>query len=191
MNSTLHPLLDGTMQLSSALLVNVSPKLNAQNTAILHRLQRGQLLAIAPDSPGGLLIVKSFYVDFAGPGAAVGGEFDRHCTAVYIVGTVRLQTIAHQSDREDAIQTRLAYVEQLSHIVDNPNAQQRGRAIVHQLAEWLPGNLSLTIPAELTAGLAGVLPTTVQMAWQSHKELAGDIPTFNPRSARMPVAQFA
>ncbi|EKQ69477.1 hypothetical protein OsccyDRAFT_2105 [Leptolyngbyaceae cyanobacterium JSC-12] len=179
------------MQLSSALLSNGSPKLNAQTRTILHQLQSGQLLTIAPDSPGSLLIVKSFYVDFAGPGAAVGGEFDRRCTAVYVVGTVRLQTIANQSDREDAIQTRLTYAEQLAHIVDYPNPQQRGRAIVQQLAEWLPGNLSLTIPAELTAGLAGVLPTTVQMAWQSHKEIADDISVFNPGFVRMPVAQLA
>jgi hypothetical protein len=71
------------MLLSPPLQLAVQP--SAQHTALLHRLTRGHVLAIDPDSLGGLLLVKAFYVDFAGPGAAVGGEFDQDCTAVYAI----------------------------------------------------------------------------------------------------------
>lgn len=149
-------------------------QLDSQQTILLHRLTSGHVLAIAPDTIGGLLLVKPFYVDFAGPGAAVGGEFDRHCTAVYAVGHVRLQTLLTQPEREDALNTRITYVEQLSVLLDVPSAPQRGKLILEQLATWLPGNLAVTIPAELTAGLAGVLPRTIQQVWQTPNAFAPD-----------------
>ncbi|MDX2243431.1 MAG: hypothetical protein NW224_22345 [Leptolyngbyaceae cyanobacterium bins.302] len=148
----------------------------SHNTALLHRLTGGHVLAIAPDTLGGLLLVKGFYVDFAGPGAAVGGGFDRACTAVYAIGTVRFQTLLTSSALEAAIQARVAYAEQLAAIVSIPQAVQRARLMATYLAEWLPGNLSLTISSELMAGLAGVLPGTVHRAWQTHKELSAEKP---------------
>lgn len=132
---------------------------------LLRRVTNGSVIAIAPDSPGGLLLVKPYYVDFAGAGAAIGGRVDQACTAVYAVGDIRLQTALTQRDREDAIHTRMSYAEQLSVILDVPQAAQRARLILEQLSTWLPGNLALTIPAELAAGLAGVLPQTVQQSW--------------------------
>lgn len=176
--------------LAQTTLAQSAPKLNSHNTALLRRLTSGHVSAIAPDAVGGLLLVKPFYVDFAGPGAAVGGEFDRDCIAVYQVGTVRFQTLLTQHEREEAIQTRITYAEQLSVILDIPYAQQRGRSIVEQLTNWLPGNLSLTIPAELTAGLAGVLPKTIQAAWQVPKAIAADLPLVSFRDGqpqRQPV----
>lgn len=155
----------------------IASQSNSQNAAILRHLQSGQLLRIAPDSTGSLLIVKSFYVDFAGAGAAIGGEFDRRCTAVCVIGNVRLQNLATQADRDEAILTRIAYAERLTEILDIPVPLRRGRLIVDQLSQWLPGNLALTVPAELAAGLAGILPMTVRLAWRSHKELADDLPT--------------
>lgn len=150
------------------------PQKKFHPSALLHRLTSGHILMITPDSQGGLLLVKPFYVDFAGPGAAIGGEFDRSSTAVYPIGNIHFQTSLNQRDREDAIQTRITYVEQLSTILDNAHPLHRARLITRYLTDCLPGNLSLTIPAELIAGLAGVLPDTVRFAWQSHKELAED-----------------
>lgn len=153
------------MLLSPPLQLAVQP--SAHNTALLHRLTRGHVLTIAPDSLGGLLLVKSFYVDFAGPGAAVGGGFDQACTAVYAIGQVHLQTVLTPAERQSAIDIRIAYSEQLSAIVDRSQPHQRAHLITRWLAEWLPGNLSLMVSAELAAGLAGVLPNTVRMAWQT------------------------
>lgn len=147
---------------------------SSQQKILLHRITSGKVWAIAPDVKGGLLLVKPFYVDFAGAGAAVGGEFDDDCVAVFIVGDVQLQPVVTQRDREATIHTRKTYAKQLSAILDVPQAAQRGRFMLAQLATWLPGNLSLTISAELVAGLAGVLPRTIQVAWQTPKVMAED-----------------
>jgi len=157
--------------LSSISHSTLNDEFTSHNAALLRRLTNGHVLAIAPDSVGGLLLVKPHFVDFAGPGAAVGGEFDRNCIAIYQLGSVRFQALLGQRDREEAIQTRLTYAEQLSVILDVPHPLQRGCLIIEQLSSWLPGNLSLTIPETLIAGLAGVLPRTVQMAWQAPKAI--------------------
>lgn len=161
--------------LSSSSPQAVCPQ-SSQQAIVLHRITSGTVWAIAPETKGGLLLVKPFYVDFAGPGAAVGGKFDQDCVAVYAVGQVRLQPILTQGDRAAAIHTRRTYAAQLAAILDMPQATQRGHCILSQLATWLPGNLALTIPAELTASLAGVLPRTIQQAWQSPKAFAADLP---------------
>lgn len=150
---------------------------NSQNAALLQRLKSAHLLTLSPDSPGGLLIVKQFYVDFAGPGAAVGGELDRDCTAVYAVGVVRCQMPLTLRDRQESIYTRMSYTERLAEILDVAVPVRRSSLMMEQLANWLPGNLALTIPAELVAGLVGVLPTTVRLVWQTHKAMSGDAST--------------
>jgi hypothetical protein len=147
----------------------------SQQKVLLHRITSGKVWSVAPDVKGGLLLVKPFYVDFAGAGAAVGGEFDADCVAVFMVGEVRLQPVLSQRDRKAMIHTRKTYTNQLCMILDVPHPAQRGHLVLAQLATWLPGNLSLTIPAELIAGLAGVLPRTIQRVWQAPKVLANDV----------------
>jgi len=162
--------------LLSTLATTATAQSNSHQTVLLHRVTSGHVLALSPDAIGGLILVKPHYVDFAGPGAAVGGEFDRECIAIYAIGQVRLQTLLTQRDREEAIHIRITYVEQLSAILDIPQASQRSQLILAQLTTWLPGNLAVTIPAELAAGLAGVLPRTIELAWHAPKVLADDVP---------------
>ncbi len=172
------------------------PCTNPHPAVWLHRITSGQLFEITPDSQGALLLVKGFYVDFAGPGAAVGGEFDHTCTAVYVLGSVQLRPLQPQHDRGDAIQIRLTYAEQLAAIAALPNAKHRAQQIVHQLTDWLPGNLSFLVSEDLAAGLVGVLPTTIRWAWQANqsaqpstKAIAGDrvAMTITPNRGLSPV----
>lgn len=158
----------------SSLHSKPEPQKDFHHSALIHRLTSGHILTITPDSQGGLLLVKPFYTDFAGPGAAIGGEFDRSCTAVYPVGNLRFQTLLNQRDRQDALHTRITYVEQLSVILDNPYPLQRAQLMTRYLADCLPGNLSLTVSAELIAGLAGVLPDTVRFVWHTYKEVSDE-----------------
>jgi hypothetical protein len=102
----------------------------APNDAILCRLQRGQLLSLDAASWGGLIILKTFYVDFAGPGAAVGGEFDRHCTAVYAIGQVQLQIPSNRADQEQVLLHRIAQASSLAKIANIPGTLQRSCRIV-------------------------------------------------------------
>ncbi|NJP10175.1 MAG: hypothetical protein HC866_12420 [Leptolyngbyaceae cyanobacterium RU_5_1] len=117
------------------------------------------------------------FADFAGPGAAVGGEFDRHCTAVYTVGAIRLRQAATRVERKQTLQTRIVYAEALAAITETSVPLRRGCLIVEQLCQWLPTELAETIPAELVGKLVGVLPTTVKLAWQSRYRAGDEMPT--------------
>ncbi len=129
------------------------------------QITSGQLWEIAPDSVGGLLLIRPFYVDFAGLGAAVGGTIDDACTQVIPLGRVRLRPLQTLRDRQEALEIRATYAEQLADIITRPTATERAQALIQQLHQWLPGNLALVISATQAAGLVGVLPTTVTQAW--------------------------
>jgi hypothetical protein len=147
------------------------------NAELLSQLQNGQLLTIDPACMGGLLIVKSFYVDFAGPGAAVGGTVDRQCTAVYVIGTVRFKQCKTSMEREESLYTRMAYAERLSTILNIAMPLRRGCLIVEQLRQWVMPDAVDRIPSALISKLVSVDTTIVNLALQSRKELADDMPT--------------
>lgn len=148
-----------------------------KNAAILNCLKSGQVFTLDPDYPGGLIIYKSFYADFAGPGAAVGGEFDRTCTAVYAVGPIHLQPNSTREQREAALNTRITYAELLAEIANIAVPLRRSYRIVEQLSQWLSREIVIALPAELIAKMVGVLPISIELAQQSRKALASDMPT--------------
>ncbi len=166
----------GSTRSGSTRSVRVSTPITDQNAAILDRLKSGQLLTLDPGCQGGLIILKSFYADFAGAGAAIGGAFDLACTAVYVVGSVQLQP-APREQREEALNTRIACAEMLAEIASIPVPLRRSYRIVEQLSQWLSREVAATIPAELIAKMVGVLPISVELAQQSRQELADDTPT--------------
>jgi hypothetical protein len=147
------------------------------NIALLHRLRSGQLYSLPADCQGGLIILKSFYADFAGAGAAIGGEFDRHCTAVYAVGTVRLERRTSRVEREDTLKTRITYAENLAAMTHVAVPLRRGSLIVNSLSQWLSAELAMTIPYELIGKLVGISPITVKLAWQVRRQSTDEMPT--------------
>ena len=147
------------------------------NETILRRIQSGSLISLVTDSLGGLIIIKPFYADFAGPGAAIGGEFDRRCTAIYTVGNVQLQTPVTHAEREMTILTRVAYAEALTTLLNIQVPIRRSSLMIEHLCQWMPRDIAETIPAELIGKLISVPPATVKLAWQSHKRLSDDMPT--------------
>jgi hypothetical protein len=91
----------------------------------LSLLRSGQLLAITPDSPGGLLLDKGFYVDLVLPGAAVGGLFDLDCKAIHVIGTVRFYAPETRDDRSVIYQQRMAGKNALKQILLEPAPLRR------------------------------------------------------------------
>ncbi len=47
--------------------------------SLLKKINRGDLLVVNSRRRNGLIIFREFYAEFAGPGAAVGGDFDQGC----------------------------------------------------------------------------------------------------------------
>lgn len=127
--------------------------------------QSGQFLSITEDSPGGLILLKDFYADFAGSGAAVGGTFDIQCQFVYVAGVVRFNVPETYEDRQTAFKNRINYIKKLEQIALEPSSPHRSRLMKLQLAEWVGLEEAKKIPTELIAKLAGLHP--VQKRWRS------------------------
>lgn len=147
------------------------------NATLLHRLQSGQIYSIPENCQSGLIILKSFYADFAGPGAAIGGEFDRCCTAVYAIESTHLENQTSLAAREHSLQTRIAYAEKLAAITRIAAPLHRGSLIVQHLSQWLSAERAMTIPYELIGKLVGISPITVKLAWQSRQKRPDEMPT--------------
>lgn len=150
----------------------------------LQLLTSGQLLALAADSQGWLLIQKPYFAEFVGPGAAVGGSFDVRCTNVYVIGQVRFQAPVPQAERQQAYQQRIHYIEKLQEIASEPSPLSRARSMVQQLYEWCSVEEVNQIPSELIALLIGVLPGTVTIARQERLQ-------DRPRDAQQPPSLSA
>lgn len=132
----------------------------------LSLLRSGQLLAITPDSPGGLLLDKGFYVDLVLPGAAVGGWFDLDCKAIHVIGTVQFYAPATRDDRAVAYQQRMTCKNVLKRILMEPAPLRRVHQILQLLTRQFGSDELKQIPLEWIAKLVGVMPKTVQVFWQ-------------------------
>ena len=132
----------------------------------LDLFKSGQLLVLKPNCRGGLIIQKPFYADFVGPGAAVGGSFDIQCTSVYVIGEVEFDVPATYEERQQAFQSRIAYIQKLEEILSVSSSIHRACLMIRQLSLWLGVSHVRRIPLELIAQLGGVLPKTVSVAWQ-------------------------
>jgi hypothetical protein len=150
------------------------------NSVLLDRLRQGQLFALDPNYPGGLILFKSFYTDFAGPGSAIGGEFDRHCTAIYPVGPIRIQIVSTHVARQQTLHQRMTYAEKLANIASMPVSLRRSCMVVDCLCEWLSPAIAEQVSHELISKLVSISPVAVQLAWQARYNRL-------PRSASQPA----
>lgn len=132
----------------------------------LDLFKSGQLLVLKSNSRGGLIIQKPFYADFVGSGAAVGGSFDIQCTSVYVIGEVEFDVPASYEERQQAFQTRIAYIQKLEEILSVSSSIHRACLMIRQLSLWLGVSHVRRIPLELIAQLGGVLPKSVSVAWR-------------------------
>ncbi|MBW4518965.1 MAG: hypothetical protein KME16_04590 [Scytolyngbya sp. HA4215-MV1] len=129
-------------------------------------LKSGQVLRLAPHCPGGLIIQKPFFADFAGPGAAVGSSFDIECKAVYAIGKIQLLPARSFDERQHSYQKRIEYTQSLTEIASTLSPLHRAHLIVNQLCQWLGIEEARKVPIELIAQMVGVLPRTVILAWR-------------------------
>ncbi|MBD0269142.1 MAG: hypothetical protein ICV77_12720, partial [Cyanobacteria bacterium Co-bin8] len=70
-------------------ITEINPK-SSETDDILAKVRSGQLWIVNSRRKNGLIIHKRFYTEFAGPGAAIGGEFDEDCLAVIPLGNLSL-----------------------------------------------------------------------------------------------------
>ncbi len=128
---------------------------------ILERLHQGQLMMINSRKRNGLILIKPFHAEFAGPGSAIGGQFDRSCQRVVAVGDLSIGEPSSQEERQKAFLIRRQWIRLAQQITDNPEPGDRVRMILKQFENYFTSTTVTAIPDEAFALLVGVLPRTV------------------------------
>ncbi len=152
-----YPLLRRTAPVSLTLL-----KTPIVADSLTNQLTRGQLLMVDSRKRSGLILLKPFHAEFAGPGAAVGGLFDQSCLQAIPVGNLSLIEPDSSDDRQKAYLIRRQWIRLTQQITDNPEPAERVRMILNQFENYFDLRTVNGLPDEVFALLVGVLPPTVR-----------------------------
>jgi hypothetical protein len=129
---------------------------------VRRQLQQGELLIVNPRRKNGLIIYKTYHAEFAGPGAIVGGKFDRDVSKLLAVGNLSLVAPSNSQARKQAYKMRRQWVKLTKQIIDNPQPTQRAQVILNQFEHWFDVATVADLPDEAFALLVGVLPQTIR-----------------------------
>ena len=125
-----------------------------------------ELLLVNPRRRGGLILYKRYHAEFAGPGAAVGGQFDLDCQEVLLVGNLSLIPPESADERQRAYLIRRQWIRLTKEITENLDPLQRARRILEQFDGFFNSETVTQIPDEALALLVGVFPHTIRI-WRS------------------------
>jgi hypothetical protein len=148
--------LNGHKHLSTAECVEVSD--------ILSRIKGEQLLVVNSRRRNGLILYKGYHAEFAGPGAVVGGLFDKDCHHVISVGDLSLVPPESHEERQKAYLIRRQWIRLTQQFTDQSVPLQRAQMILNQFENYFDAGTIARIPDEAFALLVGVLPHTVRQA---------------------------
>lgn len=138
---------------------------------ILQLLHSGQVLMVNSRRRNGLIIYKRFHAEFAGPGAAVGGFYDRDCQAALPVGNLSLLTPESHEERQKAYLIRRQWIRLMKQITEKPSPVQRVQKILEQFEQYFDSETVARMPDEAFALLVGVLPHTVRTVRKASSNL--------------------
>lgn len=134
---------------------------------LLSLLHSGKVFMVNSRKPNGLIIFKRYHAEFAGPGAAVGGDYDRDCVRVLPIGKNQHQNFLVPPDsfefeeRQKAYLIRRQWIRLIKQITEHPEPYQRVQKILDQFEQYFPTTMVKKLPDEAFALLVGVLPQTV------------------------------
>jgi hypothetical protein len=129
---------------------------------LLTMLLSGKVFMINSRRRNGLILFKRFHAEFAGPGAAVGGDYDRDCLGALPIGNLSLLTPDSHEERQKAYLIRRQWIRLIRQITENVVPQQRVQKILDQFEQYFPPEMVAALPDEAFALLVGVLPQTVR-----------------------------
>lgn len=127
-------------------------------------VQEKPLLIVNPKKKNGLILIKKYYAEFAGPGAIVGGFFDQDLVDVIPVGKLSLFIPKNTSEQQRGYLIRRQWVKLIKQITDNPIPRERAQVILNQFEHWFDNHTAQQLSDEVFALLVGVLPDTIKKA---------------------------
>lgn len=134
-----------------------------QGSDILTLLQSGKVFIVNSRRRNGLILFKRYHAEFAGPGAAVGGDYDCDCQRALPIGNLSLLTPESYEERQKAYLIRRQWIRLIKQITENPASQQRVQKILDQFEQYFPPEIVANLPDVAFALLVGVLPQTVSI----------------------------
>jgi hypothetical protein len=133
----------------------------------LKRIQEGELFAVSSRRRNGVILRKPYHMEFAGPGAVVGGVFDRDCQSLIPVGKLSLDRLESSEEQHRAYLIRRQWVLLIKQLTEHPDPQERARMILNQFENYFDSASIAQLSDEVFAQLVGVLPCTVRQSRES------------------------
>ena len=135
---------------------------------ILKQIVSGSLSVVSSRRRNGVLLVKPFYAEFAGPGAAVGGDFDRDCLAAIPIGNLQLLVPNDEAERQTAYRIRLQWLKLTSRFTAMDVPTVRSQQILEQFEHYFDRAQVQAVPHAALALVVGVFPQTMAVARRSN-----------------------
>ncbi len=137
---------------------------------LLEKIQQGQLMMVDRRRRNGLILYKKYHAEFAGPGAAIGGQVDRDCQGVLPVGNLLLLELASHEERQESYKIRRQWIRLTHQFTENKLPTKRAQMILKQFETYFDEDTIARIPDEVFAMLVGVLPYSVANARRSRRK---------------------
>ncbi|NMG09169.1 hypothetical protein [Brasilonema sp. UFV-L1] len=145
----------------------------SHSSDLLAMLLSGKVFIVNSRRRNGLILFKGYHAEFAGPGAAVGGDYDRDCRGVLPIGNLSLLNPESHEERQKAYLIRRQWIRLIKQITENPVSGQRIQKILDQFEQYFPLEIVAKLPDEAFALLVGVLPQTVAILRRLGSDIDG------------------
>jgi hypothetical protein len=128
---------------------------------VVEKLESGRLWVVNGRRRNGLIVLREFHAEFAGPGAAVGGDLDQDIVKLIPIGNLSLLEPDSHEAHQNAIKIRLQWIRLTQNFTDQPSPDDRARMILEQFKTYFDQATVDSVPDEAFALLVGVLPQTI------------------------------
>ena len=140
---------------------SVNQELKVDN--VVEKLDSGKLWVVNSRRRNGLIVLREFHAEFAGPGAAVGGDLDSNdIVGIIPIGNLSLLSPDSHEAHQNAIKIRLQWIRLTQNFTDQPQPDDRARMILEQFKTYFDQATVDLVPDQAFAMLVGVLPRTIQ-----------------------------
>jgi hypothetical protein len=133
-----------------------------------------KLMAVTEHRKSGLILCQRFHAEFAGPGAAVFTPVEQPYTAVIAIGSPEILAVMTYEDRQKAYSRRIQWIRWLEKIADSPNPIQRAEKLLFSFEAFFDSKVLVSLPDQVLALLAGVLPQTITAVRSQHRHMEPD-----------------
>ncbi len=135
---------------------------NLKVDEVAEKIDSGRLWVVNSRRRNGLIVLRKFHAEFAGPGAAVGGDLDEDVVKVIPIGNLSLLEPDSHEAHQNAIKIRLQWIRLTQNFTDQPSPDDRARMILEQFKTYFDQATVDRVPDEAFALLVGVLPQTIR-----------------------------